>query len=168
MPIEASLCRATYCSTSTGTSWTAGVELALVLDAELGGQRLRGEAHVHDAGRMAFGRGQVDEPALAEHVDRACRSSACTRRPACRTSAVTFVLSALSATRSSSTSKWPLLQTIAPSFIAAKCSRRMMCLLPVTVMKMSPTLAASAIGMTAKPSIAASRAAIGSTSVTMT
>ena len=35
----------------------------------------------------------------------------------------------------------------------------MMCLLPVTVMKMSPIAAASAIGMTAKPSIAASRAA---------
>ena len=39
---------------------------------------------------------------------------------------------------------------------------------PVTVTKMSPIVAASAIGMTRKPSMAASRARSGSTSVTMT
>ena len=57
---------------------------------------------------------------------------------------------------------------MAPSFIAAKCSPRMTWMLPVTVMNRSPTVAASAIGMTWKPSIAASRARIGSTSVTIT
>ena len=39
---------------------------------------------------------------------------------------------------------------------------------PVTVMKRSPILAASAIGITWKPSMTASRARSGSTSVTMT
>ena len=39
---------------------------------------------------------------------------------------------------------------------------------PVTVMKMSPSGAASAMGMTRKPSITASRARTGFTSVTMT
>ena len=69
MPIDASLSRATYCSISIGTSWTGVRELALVLDAVFGGQGLGGEAHVHDARRMAFGHGQVDQPACAEHVD---------------------------------------------------------------------------------------------------
>ena len=39
---------------------------------------------------------------------------------------------------------------------------------PVTVMKRSPVVAASAIGLTWKPSIAASRARIGLISVTTT
>ena len=39
---------------------------------------------------------------------------------------------------------------------------------PVAVMKMSPIAAASAIGMTRKPSMTASSAFSGSTSVTMT
>ena len=67
-----------------------------------------------------------------------------------------------------STLKWPELQTIAPSFIARKCSSRSTPLLPVTVTKMSPTGAASAIVMTRKPSSAASIAFVGSSSVTMT
>src|SRR5438046_2963960 len=39
-------------------------ELALVADAILGGQRLRGEAHVHDRRRMALGHRQVHQPPL--------------------------------------------------------------------------------------------------------
>ncbi len=39
---------------------------------------------------------------------------------------------------------------------------------PVAVTKMSPTSAASSIGITSKPSITASSARIGSTSVTIT
>src|SRR5207247_463838 len=85
-----------------------------------------------------------------------------------RTSTGSPVDSRRRACKSTSTSKWPLLQTMAPSFIFRKCSRRMMPELPVTVMKMSPTAAASPIGITMKPSIAASRARIGSTSVTTT
>ncbi len=46
-----------------------------------------------------------------------------------------------SASRLSSRSKWPLLQTIAPSFIASKCSVSMTWRLPVTVTKKSPILA---------------------------
>src|SRR2546427_9483061 len=46
-----------------------GVDLILqrpaVLDQVLGRQRLVGEAHVHDAGRVALGQRQVHEPALA-------------------------------------------------------------------------------------------------------
>ena len=67
-----------------------------------------------------------------------------------------------------STLKWPVLQRIAPSFISSKCSRAITCLSPVAVQKMSPTSAASAIGITSKPSISASSARIGSTSVTIT
>ena len=44
----------------------------------------------------------------------------------------------------------------------------MTCLLPVTVMKISPKGAASAIGRTRKPSITASIAFVGSISVTIT
>src|SRR5438093_4939426 len=36
---------------------------------ELRRQRLVGEAHVHDGGRMALGGGQVDQPAFAQHVE---------------------------------------------------------------------------------------------------
>src|SRR5919108_5308547 len=47
------------------------VDLALergaLLHHELGRQRLVGEAHVHDGGRMALRRGQVDEAPFAEH-----------------------------------------------------------------------------------------------------
>ena len=69
---------------------------------------------------------------------------------------------------SSSTLKWPLLQTMAPSGMAWKCSLRMMPLLPVTVTKSWPILAASAMVMTSKPSITASSARVGSISVTIT
>ena len=57
---------------------------------------------------------------------------------------------------------------MAPSFMAAKCSPRMTWTLPVKVTKQSPSGAASAIGMTSKPSIRASSAGSGSTSVTIT
>ena len=67
-----------------------------------------------------------------------------------------------------STLKWPVLQTIAPSFICSMCSRAITCLSPVAVQKMSPIFAASLIGNTSKPSISASSARIGSTSVTIT
>ena len=67
-----------------------------------------------------------------------------------------------------STLKWPVLARIAPSFIRSMCSPRMTPLSPVAVTKMSPTSAAFAIGSTSKPSITASSAFIGSTSVTIT
>ena len=67
-----------------------------------------------------------------------------------------------------STLKWPVLARIAPSFIAARCSRAITLLSPVAVMKMSPIAGRLAIGITSKPSIAASSARIGSTSVTIT
>jgi hypothetical protein len=67
-----------------------------------------------------------------------------------------------------STLKWPELQMIAPSFIARKCSSRRTPLLPVTVMKTSPSRAAFDIGITRNPSMAASSALVGSISVTMT
>ena len=67
-----------------------------------------------------------------------------------------------------STSKWPVLARIEPSFIRAMCSAVITPLSPVAVQKMSPISAAFAIGSTSKPSIAASSARIGSTSVTIT
>nr|CAB57548.1 hypothetical protein [Saccharolobus solfataricus P2] len=48
------------------------------------------------------------------------------------------------------------------------CSTLIAFVFPVAVTNMSPTFEASAIGITSKPSITASRALIGSTSVTMT
>ena len=67
-----------------------------------------------------------------------------------------------------SESKWPELAMIAPSRIAAKCSRSITLMSPVAVMKMSPSGAACAIVITRKPSIAASRAGTGAISVTIT
>ena len=61
-----------------------------------------------------------------------------------------------------------MLQTMAPSFIAFMCSRVITSRQPVVVTKMSPSLAACFMGITSSPSIAACRAQIGSTSVTMT
>ncbi len=52
--------------------------------------------------------------------------------------------------------------------MTAKCSSARTLLLPVTVTKMSPIFAASAIGITRKPSIAASIPRTGLISVTMT
>ncbi len=57
---------------------------------------------------------------------------------------------------------------IAPSFINSKCCLASTFLLPVTVQKTSPSLAASSMDMTRKPSITASSAFVGSISVTMT
>ena len=82
----------------------------------------------------------------------------------------TFLLTDMrsSAGMSISTLKWPEFATIAPSFMAAKCSRRSTDLLPVTVMNRSPRGAASAMATTWLPSIAASSARTGSISVTST
>jgi hypothetical protein len=73
-----------------------------------------------------------------------------------------------SAGMSISTLKWPELEMTAPSFIFSKCSWVRMDLLPVTVMKTSPTFAASFMGITRKPSMTASSARTGFISVTMT
>src|SRR5271165_3920197 len=67
-----------------------------------------------------------------------------------------------------STLKWPEFEMIAPSFISSKCSLVSTLLLPVTVQKTSPSFAASVIDITRKPSITASRALVGSTSVMIT
>ena len=61
-----------------------------------------------------------------------------------------------------------MLHTMALSFIASKCSPRMMSLLPVAVQMMSDSTTASAIRFTSYPSIAACSAQIGSISVTIT
>ena len=57
---------------------------------------------------------------------------------------------------------------MAPSFIVAKCFSVMTPSQPVAVMNRSPCGAASSIVITRKPSITASIAFTGSTSVTMT
>ena len=120
-------------------------------------------------GRVALGRGQVDEPALAEHVEPLAVLQLVlvdVRRGRPSSICVDLGLQG-DAGRARRRSGRCCRPSRRPSS-SAKCSRRMTCLLPVTVMNRSPILAASAIGMTAKPSIAASRARIGSTSVTMT
>src|SRR5271157_4715838 len=45
------------------------LELARVPDRPLGRKCLSGEAHVHHAGRVPMSRGQVDQTALAQHVE---------------------------------------------------------------------------------------------------
>ncbi len=67
-----------------------------------------------------------------------------------------------------STLKCPELEMMAPSFIRSKCSLVSTLLLPVTVQNTSPSLAASVIDITRKPSMTASSAFVGSTSVTIT
>ena len=44
-------------------------QAARIAQHVLGGERLVGEAHVHHAGRVAFGGGQVDQAAFAEQID---------------------------------------------------------------------------------------------------
>src|SRR6202790_5507480 len=73
-----------------------------------------------------------------------------------------------SAGMSISTLKCPEFEMIAPSFIKSKCSLVSTLLLPVTVQNTTPSLAASAIDITRKPSITASSAFVGSTSVMIT
>ena len=67
-----------------------------------------------------------------------------------------------------SLSKWPMLPTIALSFMRAMCSAVMMSRLPVAVMKMSAVATTFSSVFTSKPSIAACRAQMGSISVTTT
>ena len=89
------------------------------------------------AAGMPFGGGQVDEPAFAQQVDPL---------PVLQRVLLDEVAHGARARRagfssagmSISTLKWPELQMIAPSFITSKCSPRMTCLFPVTVMKTSP------------------------------
>src|SRR5215217_8206755 len=45
------------------------LELAGVVDDELGRERLVGEAHVHDSRGMALGRAEVHEPPVGDEVD---------------------------------------------------------------------------------------------------
>ena len=67
-----------------------------------------------------------------------------------------------------STLKWPVLAMMVPSCMASKCSPRSTWMSPVAVTKSLAILAASATGMTRKPSMTASSARSGSTSSTMT
>src|SRR6187200_2603230 len=46
-----------------------GLELGVVERDVLRRQRLVGEAHVHDRGRVALGRAEVDQPALGDEVE---------------------------------------------------------------------------------------------------
>jgi hypothetical protein len=64
--------------------------------------------------------------------------------------------------------KRTMLQTMASSGIASKCSPRIMSRQPVVVTKTRPSDAASSMVVTSKPAMAAWRALIGSISVTMT
>jgi hypothetical protein len=74
----------------------------------------------------------------------------------------------LSPATSISLSKWPMLPTIAMSFIRRMWSTEITSLLPVAVMKMSAEETTSSSRTTSKPSIAACSAQIGSISVTFT
>ena len=67
-----------------------------------------------------------------------------------------------------STLKWPELASMQPSFMYLKSSPETTSMFPVTVMSMSASLTASRIFITRYPSIRASRALIGSISVTIT
>ena len=66
IPIDASFSRAISWSISCGTGCTSRGSRFSWPRQVLRAQRLVGEAHVHDARRVALGGGQVDQPALAE------------------------------------------------------------------------------------------------------
>jgi hypothetical protein len=70
---------------------------------------------------VAFGRGQVDEPAFAQQVDAAAVGhvySSTNSRTVRRDGEISS-----RAGMSISTLKWPVLATMAPSFMTSKCSR---------------------------------------------
>ena len=85
-------------------------------------QGLKGEAHVHHRGRVALGGGEVDHAAAGQQVQRRPpRSNSSTSGRTCRAGRSA---SALRPAMSISTSKWPALASMAPSFIRSKCSAR--------------------------------------------
>ena len=166
-PCVSSFRRAISWSISSGTVDLL-LELVVVLDHVLGRQRLVGEAHVHHGGRVALGGGQVDQPALGEQEDRAARRSVGTPRRTAAPRACSTVIVVAAPSMSISTLKWPELQTIAPSFMTSKCSPPITCMLPVTVMKMSPSRRPRAAASPRSRPSRASSARSGSTSETIT
>ena len=155
MPIDSSFSLATRLSSSSGTGKTFFSSEAWFFTRYSTRERLIGEAHVHHRRRMAFRRGQVDQAAFAQQVDLASvaqRVLLDERRAWCACDDDIFSSAGISI----STLKWPEFEMMAPSFIASKCSLRSTLLLPVTVQKTSPILAASSMLITRKPSITAS------------
>ena len=122
-------------------------------------ERLVGEAHVHHGGRVTFGGGKVDEAAFGEQIDLAAVVQVVLLDELAWSGGARSLMRSR-AGMSISTLKWPELATMAPFFISSKCSWRSTLLLPVTVTKTSPILAASAMDMTRKPSMTASSARV--------
>ena len=136
----------------------------------LGRERLVGEAHVHHRGGVALGGREVDEPALGQQVDALAAGEDVLldeRRGASRGSTLA---GASWRGMSISTSKWPgVADDRAVLHRLEVLALRSTCMLPVTVTKMSPFAAASAIGMHAEAVHQRLRAPrIGSISVTIT
>ena len=122
-PRLSSLSAATCWSISLGTDTTVGSSLPAPRHQVLDGQRLIGEAHVHDRRRMPVRGREVDEPAVGEQVDPAAVRRARTPRRTRAPRAASTAMRA-SAGMSISTLKCPELQTSASSRISAKCSSR--------------------------------------------
>src|SRR5205823_6979981 len=93
------------------------LQLLAVLDHVLGAQGLVGEAHVHHRAGMAFGAGEIDQPAFAEHGDAV---AALQRVLVDELAHGPLLRVLLSQPMSTSTLKWPLFATMAPSFIFSK------------------------------------------------
>ena len=52
-----------------GDNVDLGLEVLVIRNQVFGGERLIGEAHVHDGSGMAFGGGKIDEAAFSEEID---------------------------------------------------------------------------------------------------
>ena len=134
-----------------------GLEFLVMLDHVLGGERLVGEAHVHHRRGMAFGGGEIDEAAFAEQINLAAVLHGVFVDEGAR--------GFLAAGKLFERGDIDLHVEVAgvadhrAIFHALRNARRRCTdLSPVTVTKMSPILAASAMGMTRKPSMTASSA----------
>ena len=121
-------------------------QAAAVLRQILRRKRLYGKAHIHYLRRMSVRGGQVHKAALGDDEQRLALGQLVARDIVPRLVAPDCVF--LQAAMSISTSKWPAFVRMAPSFMRPKCSFVMMSRQPVTVQKMSPSFAASRMGMT--------------------
>ncbi len=94
-------------------------------------ERLVGERRRHDEGGMPHRIAEIDQPAFRQKDDALAIGNSISS-----TCGLTlFHLKLRSDATWISESKWPILQTMARSFIARMCSRRMTSILPVQVTK---------------------------------
>src|SRR6059058_5809011 len=144
----------------------AGLQLRGMLGKVSGGDGLDREAHVHDLDGVALSGRDIQEAAFTTKWIRlpSARTYSSTNSRARRFDFARRSRSAFEI----SLSKWPAFPRTPWSFSPGKCAAVTMSLHPVAEMMKSAIRQAFCIGRTSNPSIVASIALTGSTSVTMT